>query len=54
VAALLSPRPPRPTTARTAAALALAACLALTATATLDATTDLHHRVESAQGDHPH
>ncbi|MET9619018.1 M56 family metallopeptidase [Kitasatospora indigofera] len=48
VAALLDPRP-RPRPGRRAAALALAACLALTLTAALDATTDLHRAVETAQ-----
>lgn len=49
VAALLHPRPQSGTRRRSAAALALAACLALTTAATLDATTDLHRTVESAQ-----
>ncbi|MFC8452663.1 M56 family metallopeptidase [Kitasatospora sp. NPDC057223] len=49
VAALLHPRPQSGTRRRSAAALALAACLALTTAAALDATSDLHRTVESAQ-----
>jgi Zn-dependent protease with chaperone function len=57
VAALLSPQPagltsPLPGTGtrrRMVAALALAACLAVSTAATVEATTDLHHAVESAQ-----
>ncbi len=49
VAELLNPRPRSGTRRRSAAALALAACLALTTAAALDATSDLHHTVESAQ-----
>ncbi|WP_283844017.1 M56 family metallopeptidase [Kitasatospora humi] len=57
VAALLSPRPdgltaPLPGTGnrrRVVAALALAACLAVSAAGTVEATTDLHRTVETAQ-----
>ncbi|MFJ4187497.1 M56 family metallopeptidase [Kitasatospora sp. NPDC089509] len=50
VAALLQPRPSTtPATRLRAVALALAACLALTTGATLEATADLHHTVETAQ-----
>ncbi|MDH6134449.1 Zn-dependent protease with chaperone function [Kitasatospora sp. MAA4] len=54
VAALLSPHPGTGGRRRAAAALALAACLAVTATATLDATTDLHRSVETAQASAEH
>ncbi|MFD7447971.1 M48 family metalloprotease [Kitasatospora sp. NPDC059827] len=50
VAALLQPLPSTaPATRLRAVALALAACLALTTGATLEATADLHHTVETAQ-----
>ncbi len=54
VAALLSPRPRTGTRRRAAAALALAACLAVSTAATLEATSDLHHTVESAQATAEH
>lgn len=54
VAALLSPHPRTGNRRRAAAALALAACLAVTSAATLEATSDLHHTVESAQAGTEH
>ncbi|MFF1837909.1 M48 family metalloprotease [Streptomyces sp. NPDC058231] len=52
VAALLGRATPRPRVGRTAAA-ALLACLALSGAAALDATHDLHHSIEVAQGESP-
>ncbi|MFI9271715.1 M56 family metallopeptidase [Kitasatospora sp. NPDC052896] len=49
VAALLAPRPRPRGRWRTAAALALAGCLAISTAATVEATSDLHQTVETAQ-----
>ncbi|WP_063771915.1 M48 family metalloprotease [Kitasatospora mediocidica] len=54
VAALLSPHPRTGGRRRAAAAVALAACLAVSTAATLDATTDLHRSVETAQASAEH
>ncbi|MET7860632.1 M48 family metalloprotease [Streptomyces sp. NPDC005318] len=52
VAALLGRTAPRPRAGRAAAA-ALLACLALSGAAAIDATHDLHHSIEVAQGESP-
>ncbi|WP_328890680.1 M48 family metalloprotease [Streptomyces sp. NBC_00316] len=52
VAALLGRAAPRPRAGRVAAA-ALLACLALSGAAAIDATHDLHHSIEVAQGESP-
>ncbi|WP_055591071.1 M48 family metalloprotease [Streptacidiphilus griseoplanus] len=49
VAALLSPGPAQPSGRRTVVALLLTACLCTSAGTALDATSDLHQTVESAQ-----
>lgn len=54
VAALLAPAGSPRRAARAAVAVALAACLALAASTALDATSDLHHTVETAQGETHH